>query len=70
MEMTDTIRHQAIIEVTHHGRLLFDVARQYGLPTKTLYMWVRQSEQRTQPSTSWIYGLSSMMSQLKAKYFN
>ncbi|MDF0533027.1 transposase [Shewanella yunxiaonensis] len=70
MEMTDTVRHQAVIEVTHHGRLLFDVARQYGLPTKTLYLWVRQSEQTSEAHASWMYGITSMMSQLKAKYFN
>lgn len=69
MEMTDTLRHQAVIEVTHNGRLLFDVARQYELPTKTLYMWVRQSQQATDTSTPWFY-VSNVMSQLKARYFN
>ena len=44
-----TIKHElnlsVIDEVKNNGRLLSDVARQYGLSTKTVYQLVRQSEQ-------------------------
>ncbi|MFQ6372918.1 transposase [Shewanella sp. YIC-542] len=70
MEMTEYMRRQAVSEVTHHGRLLCDVARQYGLSTKSLYLLVRQSESDNQSSAPWLQRLSSAIAQLNARIFN
>lgn len=43
-----TLKPYVIFEVKVKGRLLSDVARQYGLSAKSVYQWVRESEQ--QPS--------------------
>ncbi|NMH65249.1 transposase [Shewanella salipaludis] len=41
----NNIRLKVIAAVKADGRLLSDVARQYGLSSKTVYLWVRESEQ-------------------------
>ncbi|MBL4912876.1 transposase [Shewanella schlegeliana] len=38
---------KVINEVKNNGRLLSDVAKDYGLSTKTVYQIVHESEQRT-----------------------
>ncbi|MGI2175514.1 transposase [Shewanella ulleungensis] len=37
-------QHQVISEVKVHNRLLSDVAKQYGVSSKTVYKWVKHSE--------------------------
>ena len=37
-------QHQVINEVKVHNRLLSDVAKQYGVSAKTVYKWVKYSE--------------------------
>ena len=39
-------QHQVISEVKVHNRLLSDVAKQYGVSSKTVYKWVKHSETR------------------------
>lgn len=51
-----------IHEVKNNGRLLSDVAKQYGLSTKVVYQLVRQSEQ--QPTSRTIV-LKSEITQLR-----
>ncbi|MFV0596381.1 transposase [Shewanella sp.] len=43
-----SIKHDVIFEVKAKGRLLSDVARQYGISAKAVYQWVRESEQQPQ----------------------
>lgn len=43
-----SLKPDVIFEAKVKGRLLSDVARQYGLSAKSVYQWVRESEQ--QPS--------------------
>ncbi|MEL4251151.1 transposase [Shewanella xiamenensis] len=42
------LKPDVIFEVKVKGRLLSDVARQYGLSAKAVYQWVRESEQQPQ----------------------
>ncbi|QSX29549.1 MULTISPECIES: transposase [Shewanella] len=42
----DNLKLLLIAEVKARGRLLSDVAKEYGISSKTLYQWVRQSEQQ------------------------
>lgn len=53
-----------IHEVKNNGRLLSDVARQYGLSTKVVYQLVRQNEQ--QPTNRSMV-LKSEIAQLRIK---
>lgn len=42
---------KVINEVKNNGRLLSDVAKDYGLSTKTVYQIVQESEQRSNRSS-------------------
>ncbi len=65
MTVINHSRNLSIIhEVKNNGRLLSDVARQYGLSTKVVYQLVRQSEQ--QPASRTIV-LKSEIAQLRNK---
>jgi transposase len=45
MNITEkSLKLRVITEVRSHGRLLSEVARQYGLSSKTVYRWLRESE--------------------------
>ncbi|PKG74486.1 transposase [Shewanella sp. GutCb] len=59
-----TINLSIINEVKSNGRLLSDVAKQYGVSTKAVYQLVRQSEQ---PSTSRTLTLRSEIEQLRSR---
>ncbi len=63
-EIKNQLNLNIIHEVKNNGRLLSDVARQYGLSTKVVYQLVRQSEQ--QPASRTIV-LKSEIAQLRNK---
>lgn len=42
----NSLKHNVISEVKVKGRLLSDVARQYGISAKAVYQWVRESDQQ------------------------
>ncbi|MGX9463576.1 transposase [Shewanella sp. A14] len=39
------LREQVVNEVKNHNRLLSEVAKQYGVPAKTVYQWVRSNDE-------------------------
>ncbi|MEZ9197584.1 transposase [Shewanella sp. 10N.286.54.B9] len=63
-EIKNQLNLNIIHEVKNNGRLLSDVAKQYGLSTKVVYQLVRQSEQ--QPASRTIV-LKSEITQLRNK---
>ncbi|MCH1929454.1 transposase [Shewanella sp. A25] len=42
------LKQDVIFEVKVRGRLLSDVARQYGISAKAVYQWVRESDLKPQ----------------------
>ncbi|WP_417763547.1 hypothetical protein [Shewanella sp.] len=61
--MTDmSIKSKALSDISL-GKLHFDVARQYGLPTKTLFMWT--AEQKSAAHNIQEHGFAALMTSLK-----
>lgn len=57
MEIIDnSLKLNVISEVKVKGRLLSDVARQYGISAKAVYQWVRESDLQPQQRESALMG--------------
>lgn len=57
------IKSKALNDISS-GRLHFDVARQYGLPTKTLFMWAAEAAETNQEHgfAAWMTSIKRMVS--------
>lgn len=60
----NSLKLHVITEVKVQGRLLSDVARQYGLSAKAVYQWVRESDLQPQQRE---YALMSEIAQLQKR---
>lgn len=60
----NSLKLYVITEVKVQGRLLSDVARQYGLSAKAVYQWVRESDLQPQQRE---YALMSEIAQLQKR---
>lgn len=60
----NNLKLDVIAEVKVKGRLLSDVARQYGISAKAVYQWVRESDQQPQQRE---YALISEIAQLQKR---
>lgn len=60
----NSLKLHVITEVKVQGRLLSDVARQYGLSAKAVYQWVRESDLQPQQREC---ALMSEIAQLQKK---
>lgn len=38
---SDTLINQVVNQVTHHNRLLSEVAKEYGVSSRVVYQWVK-----------------------------
>lgn len=57
-----SIKSKALSDISL-GKLHFDVARQYGLPTRTIFMWT--VEEKSAMSNKQEHGFAAWMSSLK-----
>ncbi|ABM26278.1 transposase [Shewanella sp. JNE10-2] len=60
----NNLKLDVIAEVKVKGRLLSDVAHQYGISAKAVYQWVRESDQQPQQRE---YALISEIAQLQKR---
>ncbi|MCL1090704.1 transposase [Shewanella profunda] len=60
----NNLKLDVITEVKVKGRLLSDVARQYGISAKAVYQWVRESDLQPQQRE---YALISEIAQLQKR---
>lgn len=60
----NNLKLDVITEVKVKGRLLSDVARQYGISAKAVYQWVRDSDLQPQQRE---YALISEIAQLQKR---
>ncbi|PIW58720.1 transposase [Shewanella sp. CG12_big_fil_rev_8_21_14_0_65_47_15] len=65
----NSLKLNVISEVKVKGRLLSDVARQYGISAKAVYQWVRESDQQPQQRECALMGEIAQL-QKKIKQLN
>lgn len=46
------IRHQVVSEILATGRLISEVAEEYGIPNKRVYEWIKLSKKPSKRGTS------------------